>query len=123
MLRLSPAAVLAAEGQENRPEHIEGRETSRDYPDHEEVFLVRPGLAEDLVFAPEAGKGRDARQAEATHNEGCEGDRHRLAKAAHQPHVEGVRRMVDASGTKEEKRLEEGVREQVEDRGDVGASA
>src|SRR5262245_26227310 len=65
MLRFGAAAVLAVEGEEDRSEHIERRQSGSDEGDNEEVLFVAPCFAEDLVLAPEPGEWRYSGQAEA----------------------------------------------------------
>ena len=85
--------------------------------------MVSPGVAKDLIFAPEAGQREHAGEAERGDHERCVGPGHELAQAAHLAHVERVRRVVDATRAEEEQRLEEGVGKQVEDGGDIAAHA
>jgi hypothetical protein len=63
----------------------------------------------------------DAGQRQRADRHHPEGDRIVLAQPAHVAHVLlVVHRVDDRAGAEEQQRLEEGVREQVEDRGAIG---
>src|SRR5438105_3770337 len=81
IFRLAAASIFPLEGEEDRAEHVEGSDPGSDEGDIEEVFLARPGVAEDFVLAPEAGEREESGQAEASDKEGRVSDRHRLAEA------------------------------------------
>ena len=84
---------------------------------------VRPRDAEYLVFAPEAGERRNAREAQRTDQKDAVGPWHDTAQPAHQSHVKRAGGMVDGAGAEEQKRLEERVVEQMEQRGAERAQA
>src|ERR687897_844124 len=107
-------------------DHVEACQEGRDEADDRDQVADRrvadPGTDDGLVFGPEAGEGDDAGVGRGGDEEGPEGDRHVVAQAAHPPHVLLLVQTVDdRAGAEEEESLEEGVRHQVEDRGDPGA--
>ena len=116
---------LAEEGQVHAAGHVgRGQERSDQADVQEGVVAGLPGGDEDLVLRPEPGEREDARQRERADDEGPERHRHVLCEPAHVPlHVEAVMHRVtaDRPRTEEEKRLEERVREQVEERRHVHA--
>ena len=84
----------------------------------------RKASVEDLVLAEEAGERRKAGDGEDRRGHGPEGDGDVFAQAAHVAHVLlAAERVDDGAGGEEEQRLEEGVRDQVEDAGGVGGDA
>ena len=115
----------AEEGLKPEAEHVEGGEAGGDEADEPEEFGEGVGAGEDveenLVFREEAGEGRDAGDGDDAGGHGPEGDRDATSQAAHLAHVllagEGV---DDGAGGEEEKGLEEGVGEEMEDGGGVG---
>ena len=86
--------------------------------------LLASANVEDLVLAPEAGERRHAGDRQPADDERDRGDRHELAQHAHLAHVLLVVHPVDdRAGPEEQQRLEEGVRDHVEDGRHVGARA
>ena len=89
--------LLALEGEDVAPRHVDGREERRHDPDppHEPgvavpVVAELECLEEDLVFREEPGQGRDAGDGERGDEEGPARGRHVVFEAAHRPHVLGV---------------------------------
>src|SRR6185503_7869617 len=81
-----------------------------------------PNPPENLVLGEEAGKDRNAGDCQPASQHRYERDGHVLPERAHASHVLLVMHAVDdRSGTEEEQRLEERVRDHVEDRGDKRA--
>ena len=113
-------------------------------PEHDHVAAV-PRVGQDFILGPEPrGDERETREGQPTRDEGPRGAGHLVQQAAHQPHVVGVEldgqllvpvpvlvgnvvavvHGVDhRARAQEEERLEEGVHEQVEGRGDVSTDA
>ena len=117
-------AVLAEEGHEDLPAHVERREQRREQTDDPQHRVDVVGVGQDFVFRPEARERRHAGDCEPADDEGGRGDRHQLLQAAVVAHVLVVMHaMNDGSRTEEQQRLEEGVGDHVEDGGDVGADA
>src|SRR5579872_799927 len=115
-MRMRFAPVIAHERHEPRAEHIE-----RCHAGGQDAEPVNPGMImiradENLVFAEETRCARDARNRDAGEEERptCYGDS--LAQTAHLPEVLlAAERMDDAACAKEEQRLEERMRHQMED--------
>ena len=79
---------------------------------------------EDRVLGPVTGEERHAGDREAADPHADIGDRHLAPDAAHLAHVLLVAHRVDhRSGAQEQQRLEEGVRDEVEDRRLIGGGA
>ena len=136
-MRMLVATLLAIEGEEDQTPRVEGRKQRRN-DQHPEAIPVtrRIGALDDRVFRQEPGKadgrakeGKD--KARDTHT----GDRQRtqhhrpegigdlLAQVAVVHHVLLVmHRMDHRTGAKEQQRLEERVREQVEHRRRIHAN-
>ena len=129
LVRVDVAGIepfLAEEDQEDQPEHVErGQERGR------QQRRSRPSLpiAESLIQAPTMISSFDQKPASGTNpalagradQERPEGERHVLAQPAHVLDVLlFVHAVDDRAGAEEEEALEEGVRHQVEDRGDPG---
>ena len=139
LLRLA-RPVLAHERHRHEPAHVDRRQQRRERrqaPEEVEHGLPRAPAEhrrQDLVLREEAGEHRDAGDGQRRDPHQRRGPRHPAAEPAHVPHVLrvgmavgrviGVVHGVDhAARTEEEHRLEEGVRHQVEDAGDVGAAS
>ena len=122
---LGVEALLAPEGHEDQPEHVErryegGAQPQR--PPQDVAALDRRG--QDFVLAPETRERRDAGNRDGRQQHGAVGVRDVALQPAHAPHVlllvHGVN---DAAGAKEEQALEEGVRHDVEQARGEGADA
>ncbi len=82
------------------------------------------GLPEDLVLGEEARQAGDAGDGQRADEHGPVRDRDLVLRAAHAAHVLLAAHGVDhGAGAEEEQGLEEGVREEVEDRHPVRAHA
>ena len=121
-------ARLPLEGQKVEAPGIEGGHEHGDQRAQEAVGRTRPVRGEsgldDGVLGVEAGGEREPGQREGA--DGHHGGRERdmAAQAAHVADVLlVVHRVDDGAGAEEQERLEEGVREEVEDAGRVGADA
>ena len=117
------ALVLSAERQEQHPADVDCGQQHSGQRRPEDERLLRPRLQQDLVLAPEAGQREQAHQRHPGYRRRREGNRHVARQAAHLPHVERTCRVVHGAGAQEQQRLEEGVREQVEDRRHDAADA
>ena len=118
---------LAPEGAEDHPPRVDRGQERADVAGDVERHVPAaraPSTSEDLVLGEEARERRDARQRQAADDEAAERERHRPAEAAHPVEVLLAGHRADQrAGRHEEQRLEEGVRHQVEQAGDVGAGA
>ncbi len=115
---------LAVEHQNDLARHVVGGEQRRDHTDGPQRDVLVERREEDVVLGPETGERRDPGDGQPTDQERERGDRHVLAQAAHLLHVLLVVQAVnDRAGTEEHERLEERVRDHVEDRGDVVAGS
>ena len=106
-------------GETEEPARVVGGEERDDEADEpEDGRGMRPGerAPEDLVLAEEARERRDAGDRRGADRHGREGDRQMGAQSAHPAHVllaaEGV---DDAAGAEKEERLEERMRDEVEE--------
>ena len=130
------ACARTEEGHEDETPGIERREGDRDRR-HQEAVDRRGtmraagiGRLDDRVLRDEAGeadirmRNADARQRQRADRHHPEGEGNVLPQAAHVAHVLLVmHRMDDRARAEEQQRLEEGVREQVEDAEAVAADA
>ena len=121
-------ARLAEERQVDQPEHVERRHQRREKRDVPQVAiraaLARPRLPQDRVLGEEAGEAGDAGDGQGRDQHGAEGDLDLLCQRAHVLHLLLAAHGVDhRAGSEEEQRLEEGVREDVEDAGGKRADA
>ena len=146
-------AGLAAKGQEDLPPGVESgqeRGQGKQQPTGEIQASahagsaargeLEPGLGQDLVLAPEPGKGKDAGQSQGAGDKGPTGAGHAPQQAAHVHHVVGVELPIVVSmgpvvrvmvpmlhpmdhraGAHEQKCLEKGVHDEMEHGGYVGA--
>ncbi len=125
------SARLAVEGHENQAPGIEAREERRNDEKRRSVAAGSTVRSEDgfddRILGEETGGADDrARNTEAGNGDRADdhhpvSDRDQLAQAAHAAHVLLFRNgMDDRTGAKEQKRLEESVREQVEHGGAIG---
>ena len=85
--RLVVATELPFEGEEVKPEHVEGRHAGGEEPDKPQHWEGIEGLSQDFIFAPEACQRRDSADRDATDKKGDGGNRHLLAQATHEAHV------------------------------------
>ena len=108
-VRLAPP-----EDAEVETEHIECRHGSNACHDPAYYRTELEASGQNLVLREEARERRNAGNGQASNQEGDVGNRHILAETAHGTHLIAVYRMDDATGTKEQQRLEHGVGEQVE---------
>ena len=91
---------LAEEDHPDLAAHVEGGEEGGDGQqpvDRRVAFLKR--IRQDLILGPEAGKREDARQRQRADQVDPEGDRHRLAQAAHVAHVVRVEELFGCRRT------------------------
>ncbi len=118
---------LAPEGAEDHPPRVDRGQERADVAGHVQRPLPAALLADDeqdLVLGEEAREGRDARQRQAADDEAAVGEGHRAAEAAHPvQRLLAAHRADHRARGHEEQRLEERVRHQVEQPGDVGAGA
>src|SRR3954469_5575826 len=109
------SAVLAPEDEVAGAGHVGGGHEGADDTNHEkERIAAAAGAEEDLVLGPEPCEREDPRQRERSDDEGPEGGGHVLPQPTHVAHVVGVHGMDEGAGPEEQKRLEEGVGEEVE---------
>ncbi len=121
-------ARLAEEGQVDQPEHVERGHQRREKRDVPQVAIgsafARPRLPQDRVLGEEAGEAGDAGDGKRRDQHGAEGDLDLLAQRAHVLHLLLAAHGVNhRAGSEEEQRLEERVREDVEDAGGKRANA
>ena len=129
-------AGMAVEGEEGHTPGVEGGEAGHEHPHDEGEIADRvarvPGAVgrlDDRVLGIEAGETAQTRDAQAGDRDGAdrhdhEGHRQVLRQVAVAAHVLLVGHGVDhRSGAQEQQGLEEGVGEQVEHRGLIGADA
>ena len=124
----SAAAVLPAGLAEEHHHHLAGHVVGGEQRGHQADDVERRALGQaeqqDLVLRPEPGEGRHAGDRQPADDERERGDGHEHAQQAHAAHVLLVVHPVDdRAGPEEQQRLEEGVRDHVEDGRDVGARA
>ena len=108
------------------PERVRAGQKDAEKPGDEEDPAERALLGErgreDRVLRPEAGERRQPDEGERPDQERDMRSRECVLQAAHPPHVLLVREVVDDDARREEEqRLEERVRQQVEDREAVRA--
>ena len=128
VLDLGRHARAAEEGEPEQAEHVERGHQRRGRGDEPEQRRAAAGagegVPEDLVLGEEAGERRDPGDRRGGDREGPEGERDAARQPAHAAHVLLAAERVDhAAGAEEEAGLEEGVRDEVEDRHAVGADA
>src|SRR2546423_11510701 len=116
---------LPAEGHEEEAKHVERREAGRDEgEDAQEEFTARGAecRANDLVFAPEAGRhDRETADGKGADQKRPEGYGQSSAEVSHVTDVLVVmERMDDIARRQEEQRLEEGVGHEVKHASRVG---
>ena len=112
-------ALLAPEGHEKQPEHVERRHeggTQAQHPPQDVTALDRRG--QDFVLAPESREGRNAGNRNGRQQHRAVGVRDVALQPAHAAHVLLlVHGVDDAAGAEKEQALEEGVRHDVEQAG------
>ena len=115
------------EGHEYGAEHVERGHERGNQRECEyycaDYIAVAEGVGQDFVLAPETREWDYSGETEAADYECDISLGHGNPQAAHVAHVEGAGGVVDAAGAEEQQRLEEGVREQVEDCRAVSARA
>src|SRR4051812_10162704 len=126
-------AALTEERHEPQTEHVERRHKGgddADEPEHDVEFGSSDGskgfagirLPKDLVLGEESRERWYAGDGDGADRHGAEGPGNQFAKSAHVAHVLFAGKSMDhRAGGEEQKRLEEGVRHQVEDAGGVRA--
>ena len=128
MRRRLPEALLAVERVEDQPEAVQrGHERAREHAQVRERPARHRGQVrrlDDQVLGEEAGERRERRVRERADQRHRVGDRHVLPQAAHPAHVLLVMERDDhRAGGEEERRLEERVGVEVEDRRRIGRGA
>src|SRR5258708_10868448 len=91
-IRAAPEATkvapLAAEGQDEGTEHVEGGQASRqECNGPQAVVAVFKAKRDDGAFAIEAREEREAGASQRSTETGARTDRHKLCQAAHKAHV------------------------------------
>src|SRR4026208_1017721 len=115
--RMMVHARGAIKGQIDQAEHVEGGQerTERSQP-VEQIVVMREGMGENFVFAPEACQWRNARNSNRADQKQPVGPGDLRAEAAHLSNVLFTReRMDDRPGREEQESLEEGMGHQVEE--------
>ena len=106
----------AEERQEHDPEHVEGRQERHEHQhDKWPDKATGPHRAQDLFLRQKAAEQRNAGERERPDQEDDHRLRHAAAEAAHPRHVVAAHGVDDRTGAQEEERLEESVREQMEE--------
>src|SRR5579864_3474594 len=109
---------LTAKCQEDQAEHVEGSQQSRQQTEGVQnvaTLLALKRCKQNGVFREKAGKERNARDSESREEHRGVSSRNLFAEAAHVAHVLLAAHGVNhAARCKEEQRLEERVRHQVE---------
>ncbi len=122
---LLAGAWLAVEGHEHQARDVESGHERRHDTEHPGIAADcrtrRPIRLENGVFGIVAGKQRDAAQRQRADPHRAVGPRQLAPQTTHSAHVLlAADRVNDRSGAEEQQPLEEGVAEQVENRGSVG---
>ena len=111
-------SVFSEEHLVHDPGHVARRHEGTDASSGEgQPETIAVGPQEDFVLRPEAGERDYAGQRQIAHEKGSIGPRHVLAQAPHPLHLKTVMRtrVTDGAGALEQERLEECMREEMED--------
>ena len=114
-------SVLAKEGHVDRAHHVGRSQPRREQPEHKHTLVVVPGLDQDFIFRPESRQRHNPSQRQRANHKCDKRDRHREPQTTHLAHIKRIRRVVHRPRAKEQHRLEERVRHQVEHRRRISA--
>ena len=95
-------------------EHVECRHTCHSAHPQSPAQTALVGGDKDFVLAPEAGKGRNARNGQTANQEGDARDGHELVQTVHVAVLVAVNSMNNSTGTQEQQCFEHCVCKQVE---------